>query len=138
MFTISAIPDPVYACDVETVTGLDRKTIESAIRASRRIPSYERFPWPMDPYMVARAIVDSELAAAYKHDWGRMTPYPAGGSPTDRLSAALSANYAARMDAQAERKAATDRELAGFVAANRENDAFARAQGALGRLERGA
>lgn len=117
MFTISAVPSPVFACDVEQVTGLDRKTIETAIRASRQIPSYGRFPWPMDPYMIARAIVSSELAADYKHDWARMTPYPAGGSPTERLAADLSANYARRMDEVEDRKAAMHRECAARVAA---------------------
>lgn len=137
MIATSTIPDPVYAVDVEQVTRLDRKTVESAIRTSRRIPSYERVQWPLDPYAVARAIVDSEQAAEYRVDWGRRRSLGEVG-PIERLAADLSAAYAARMNANEDRKAAMHRELAGFVAANRENDAFAHAQGALGRLERGA
>lgn len=130
-------PSPVFAVDAEHATGLSRRDIEAAIRTERRISLYEPVSWPRDPYAVARAIVDSELCADYRIDYGSRSDRRDELGPVSRLSAALSEARRRRADANADVIAASQREAATIVA-NARTDAFAAAIGEQARREHGA
>lgn len=100
--------EPVYACDVTAVTGLDATAISRRFRAARGVAPI----WPADPFAVASALLDDGETVA------GIVPFVTKDA-TEKLAALLVAERSRRQRENDDRLEQGWRDTAGIVAKGR-------------------